>query len=255
MAVRLSLAAAAALIALALATSTWAASEPSGPDPAVAQWPDWPYPVTCGGPDEAFDPLVVFSGPTGAEAGSSPAERALRRTIEEQRTWAEPLVAGGSWRLVSETETQAQFTRGRLAGTLESVGFNRGENGAWRLSGYSGDCDPEVVVEGRTVVDWSLSRKQKRLNPRSRTLWVDLGGGECASGTPQNPRAGFRFRTLGTKLLMIASLRPVRGGGTCLGTIEPPRKVRLPAPLGELHLYDGSTFPPVPAGKTRGRYY
>lgn len=255
MVVRLSLIAAAALTALALAATAWAAPEPSGPDPAVARWSDWPYPVTCGGPEDAFDPLVVFSGPTGAEAGSSPAERALRRTIEEQRSWAEPLVTGGSWRLVSETETRAQFARGRLAGRLESVGFDRRENGVWAFSGYSSDCDPEVVIAGRTVVGWSLSRRQKRLTPRSRTLWVNLGGGECASGAPQNPRAGFRFRRLGTKLLMIASLRPVRGGGTCLGTIEPPRKVRLPVPLGELRLYDGSTFPPVPAGKTRSRYY
>jgi len=241
---------------LGLASDSGAEPSPPGADPVLASWPDWPYQSSCGGPEEAFDPLVVFAGPTGAETGSSPAEKALRREIKEQRSWAEPLLAPRGWRLVEETETRAQFSRGRLTGMLEWVGFEKDKDGTWRFAGYSEDCDPRTVLgENRTVITWSLSQKQKRLTPQSRTLWIDLGPGECASGTAQNPRAHFRFRTLGDKLLMIAWLKPVHGNQTCEGTIEPSRKVRLPAPLGELRLYDGSVFPPVPAGKTRIRYY
>lgn len=240
---------------LGLSAKSGAEPSPPGSDPALTAWADWPYQVSCGGYDEALDPLVAFAGPTGAESGSRPAERALRRAINEQSSWAEPLVRGRGWRSIEETETRAQFSRGRLTGTLEWVVLGRDDEGNWDFWGYTSDCDPGTVLAGRTVVTWSLDRKQKRLGPRTRTLWINLGGGECASGAPQNPRAGFRFRVLDERLLMIASLKPVRGGGTCEGTIEPARKVRLPFPLGDLRLYDGSTFPPVPAGKTRTRYY
>jgi hypothetical protein len=245
----------AATLTALVATSAWAQPRASGPDPVLAQWPDWTQEVSCNGPEEAVDPLVAFARPTIGETGSGPGERALRRVIKEQRNWAEPLVSGEDWRLIAETETHAQFTRGRLTGTLEWVGLERDEEGRWGFASYASDCDPAVLVEDRTVVSWSLSSRQKRLTPHSRTLWIQLGAGECASGAPQNPRAGFRFRTLGKNLLMIASLKPIGRGGTCIGTIEPPRKVRLPVPLGDLRLYDGSVFPPVPAGKTRSAYY
>lgn len=78
---------------------------------------------------------------------------------------------------------------------------------------------------------------------------------EGRAGQLQNPRARFRFQTLGAELLMIAWLRPFkRGVHTCVGTIEPSRKVRLPFELGDYRLYDGSTFPPLRAGKARERY-
>jgi hypothetical protein len=249
-----------AAVALALvAGSVFAAqggAEPSPPgaDPALASWADWSFLVTCGSPEEAFDPLLAFSGPTGAESGSSPAEQGLRRAIKEQQSWAEPLITGRGWRLIAETETRAQFSRGRLSGTLEWVTLERKEDGSWLLASYSSDCDPTTTLPGRAVVTWSLDQKQKHLTPRSRILWIDLGPGECDGGARQNPRAGFRFHVLGNKLLMTASLDPIRRGGTCIGTIEKARKVRLPFPLGGFRLYDGSTFPPVPAGKTRTRY-
>lgn len=247
------LAVAAGFILLGTASAPRSEADPSAPvpDPALASWPDWTLPVSCGW-SEGFDPLIAFAGPTGAESGNTPAERALRRVIAEQRSWAEPLLAERGWRLIDETDSSAEFANGRLAGRLEWVTLERDPAGRWRLSGYSSDCDPTTMIAGRTVVTWSLARRQKRLSPRSRTLWIDLGPGECASGTPQNPRAGFRFYTLGTRLLMIVSLEPA-GGGTCIGTVEPARKVRLPSALGGFRLYDGATFPPVPAGKTRQR--
>ncbi|HZO05058.1 MAG TPA: hypothetical protein VFB52_01610 [Solirubrobacterales bacterium] len=184
----------------------------------------------------------------------SPAEQGLRELIEERKDWYEPMPAKG-WRRIAESETTAQFTRGRLDGQMEWFGLELEEDGKWGSNGSSSDCEPTTVLDDvGNIVTWSLARKQKRLTAKTRTLWIDLGPGGCASGAAQNPRAHFRFRTLGNRLLMIAWLGSTPGTHTCQGTIEPPRKVRLPAPLGELRLYDGSTFPPVSAGKTRTRY-
>jgi len=197
--------------------------------------------------------LTAFASTTGAELGSTPADLALARFLKNG-----PLVSEGiskhDWRLISETDDFAQFSHGHLAGSLEWVVFGK-QAGAREFEGYSSDCDPEPVLDKGTVVTWSLARMQRTLTPRSRTIWVDLGPGECASGALQNPRAHFYFRALGRRLLMIAWLDPISRGGTCLGTIEPARKVRLPFPLGEYRLYDGSSFPPVRAGLTRGRNF
>jgi hypothetical protein len=244
-----------------LATAAVASAIPvnSGPEPVLSKWSDWPYQATCWGPEAVFDPLVAFSGPADAENGTSPAEAGLRRVIKEQRDWAEPLAAPHGWRRISESESWAEFTRGRLDGTLEWLALEAKDGGRWSFSSYSSDCDPTTVLGDKAVVTWSLASKQGRLGPDSRTLWINLGAGGCASGEPQNPRAHFRFRALGRRLLMIAWLDPPRsrggGGFTCEGVYEPPRKVRLPHPLGDYKLFDGATFPPIPAGKTRTRYY
>jgi hypothetical protein len=225
----------------------------SGPDPAVAEFPDWPFEASCESGANPFNPVVVFAGPTGAERGSTPAELALARFLD--RGLLESIgISKHDWRLISETSDFAQFTHGRAGGSLEWVAFGR-QAGGWSFEGYSSDCDPESVLDKGNIVTWSLARKQRNLTPRSRTIWIDLGPGECASGALQNPRAHFYFRPLGRKLLMIAWLDPISRGGTCVGTIEPARKVRLPFPLGEYRLYDGSSFPPVRAGLTRGRYF
>ncbi len=245
----------AAVVVWASAEEAWASSTPAGPDPALAGWEEWSYPVTCSSPDQAFDPLTAFSGLTGAELGSSPAEQGLRAEIEGTKDWYEPIPAHG-WRRIAESEAEAQFTRGRLSGQLEWLALARDTDGKWGFHQSSSDCEPTVSIEGGTVVTWSLARKQKHLTPQTQTLWIDLGPGECASGARQNPRARFRFRTMGKRLLMIAWLKPVGGGAqTCEGTIEPSRRVHLPQPLGEYRLFDGATFPPVPAVKTRSRYY
>jgi hypothetical protein len=229
------------------------ASSASGPDPAVAEFAGWPFEVSCESGANPFNPLVAFATATGAELGSTPAELALAQFLENG-----PLISEGiskhDWRLISETDDFARFSHGRVAGSLEWVVFGK-QAGGWEFEGYSSDCDPEPVIGKGTVVTWSLARKQRSLTPSSRTIRVDLGPGECASGAPQNPRAHFYFRVLGRKLLMISWLDPISRGGTCIEPIEPARKVRLPFPLGEYRLYDGSSFPPVRAGLTRSRNF
>jgi hypothetical protein len=237
------------LCLLAVTPATWASSA-SGSDPAIAEFPDWPFEVSCEWNANPFNPLVAFATPTGAELGSTPAELVLAQFLRNGPLTNEG-ISKHRWRLISETADFAQFTRGRVAGSLEWVAFHKEDN-EWRFQSYSSDCDPQPVLGKGTIVTWNLAPEQKNLTPQSRTIWVDLGPGECSSGTPQNPRAHFYFRALGRKLLMIAWLDPI-SEGTCEGSIEPARKARLPFPLGEYRLYDGSSFPPTPAGLTRHR--
>src|SRR5262245_12225236 len=82
------------------------------PDPAVEEWPDWPFRAACYAPP--FDPVSVFSGPTGAERGTRPPEVALRRVLHDpQFSWLRfPL---HRWRSVAESDSQAVFANGRLS--------------------------------------------------------------------------------------------------------------------------------------------
>lgn len=217
-----------------------------GPDPAVQEWPDWPYPTTCH--DLAFDPVAAFSSPTGVEHGSRPSEVALREYLREMESWPYRLVPLSNWRLLAETSDRADFASGRLLGpggpSVISVEY---EDGAWKGSGLSGGCWPESIVGGIRAIKWRLASDQKALGKDTRTIQVDLGPGPCASGRSQNARAMKPvFRQIGRKLLMIMRLRPLPPGHySCEGIIDPPLAVRLPGRLGKRKLYDGGTYPPT----------
>jgi hypothetical protein len=232
--------------ALALACiappSAFAASPPSGPDPAVLEWPRWPYQATCG--YLAFDPVSVFSGPTEAELGSSPPETALRAFLERREIpWVKPRF----WRLVAEDETTAEFVHGRLVRGLEWVAFEL-QDGKWKFVSYSSNCHPTSIVGRGTVVTWDLAPQEKPLRKWVRRVRVNLGPGNCSGGRSQNKRARPVFQPLGNKLLMTIRLTPLPPGVyTCPGLVEPPLTVRLPRRMRLSRLLDGGTYPPRPA--------
>lgn len=217
-----------------------------GPDPAVAAWSGWTAPVACGGP--SFDPLVGFGGPTDAERGSLPSEMALRRWTVESRRTTVPVPLHG-WRLLVETHNYAEFAHGRLSDRygVETIEIEHRSGGAWRWAGYSGGCRPSALRHGQSAITWALAPEQ-RLTPRTRTIKVNLGPGECASGRSQNKRLERpEFREENGALLMALWIHPVPPGNyTCIGILEPPVTIRLPVPLGERRLLDGGVFPPQP---------
>lgn len=243
------------LAALVATASTWAAFAPNGPDPVAKEWPAWPYLSQCEDGLPFYGPKV-FSGPTEAERGSKPSEVALREFINHgDLPW---LRSTRSWRTLAEDEDEAEFARGRLSGELEWASF-RSEGGQWKFSSYSSDCKPTSIIGKGRVVTWSLAEPEEPSSTAGvRRIKVHLGPGECASGAPQNPRARFVFRQWGRKLLMTIWLKPLPplppdSGHTCLGLIEPPRKVTLPRKIKLSRLYDGSTYPPMPAIERRDR--
>lgn len=233
------------------ASGALGAPVPQGPDPMVAKWPSWPYPTTCGG-GPVFDPVSAFSGPTEAETGNGPAEEELRKTIEEWQT-GYPTLPRHHWRLLGQEPGAAVFGQGRLPGvqnlTLEE------SDGKWDFAGYSSNCQPSSIVDGRQAITWTLSSRQSSLRPGTRQLWIDLGPGECASGMSQNDRAMKPvIFELGKRLLMVMRLKPLPPGGyTCEGIIDPPLHVRLPKRLGNRVLFDGGVYPPSRAVLPRRR--
>jgi hypothetical protein len=223
------------------------ASDVSGPDPAVRQWPAWPYQVSCG--ITSFDPVSVFGGPTGAEAGSTPAEMALRSVLDDP-TYAWLGFPRQDWRLVSGNDEYAEFIWGRLTRGMERITLQNGSSG-WKLNS-SGTCQIRSIVRGSWAITWSLASSQPRLGMGSRRVRIDLGPGPCSSGVSQNDRAHPVFRQIGRSLLLSIVLDPLPPGVyTCQGVIEPPLVVKLPGRLGQRKLYVGSTYPPILAAETR----
>lgn len=233
-----------ALLVLALPASSVGRGA-TGPDPAVERWPVWPWPTACGG--HTFDPVQVFGGPTGAERGSRPSERALRAFLVEQLGFATRIAPMRNYRRVSERGSQAEFASGRLRSRFGVTGLNfEKRRGRWRWWG-SGPCTPTSVVAGESAITWLISGEQESLGPETTRLSINLGPGPCNSGQSQNDRAREPvFHRMGGRLLMVMRLEPLPPGGyTCEGSTEPPMEVELPEPLGELHLFDGATYPPV----------
>jgi len=235
------------IAAFLVATTSFAtvAEAPVGPDPVVEKWPQWPYKTTCG--ELEFDPVPAFSGPTNAERGSRPSEKALARFLKEERSWAYQIVPARHWRLLAETDGVAEFASGRLAyphgpGTVSVERQTRG----WKAVSMSSACEPTSIVDGLHAVTWMLAVDKPKPRGNDRYLWINLGGGECSGGRSQNARARSPVLwRIDSKLMMAMTLEPLPPGGyTCEGVIEPPMKVRLPEPVGSYRLFDGATYPP-----------
>jgi len=244
-----SLALAAVLLAVMPLAGAQAAKRARGPDPAVKEWPAWPYRTSCDGFGLPFDPISVFSGPTGAELGSSPSEVALRDFLRTEK-WVRQLGASAhDWRLLAETDKAAEFTSGRLAepNRMSSMSFEL-DGGQWKWNGFSSGCQPTSIVKGRAALTWQISSEQETVDRNTRKLLIDLGPGPCSGGRSQNARAMKpAFRRLGSRRwLMIMQLKPLPPGPyTCQGIVEPPLEVTLPSKIGKRKLLDGATYPPV----------
>lgn len=236
------------LAALALA-SAQAAQRARGPDPAVKEWPVWPYPTSCDGYGLQFNPVSVFSGPTGAELGSKPSEVALRHSLRTEG-WVQQFgTSAHDWRLLAETDKEAEFVSGRLAhpNRMSQMSFEL-DSGEWKWSGFSSGCQPTSIVKGRPAITWRISPEQETVDRSTRKILIDLGPGPCSGGRSQNARAKKPiFRRLGgRRWLMIMQLKPLPPGlYTCPGLIEAPLEVTLPSRIGKRKLLDGSTYPPV----------
>lgn len=211
----------------------------AGPDPAVAEWPEWPHRVSCG--ELRFDPIVAFNSPTGLEETNTPQVRAMKKFI---KLGAE-FVRKHDWRLLAEEGGKAEFGAGRLPDEMEFISVER-KRGKWDFVGYSERCEPSSVRRGLTAITWSLSPDQPRLNSNTRSILVYLGPSECSSGKPAAPRLQKpEFREQNGAVLMSLWLRPLPPGGyTCQGVSEPPVRIKLPERLGQRRLLDGGTYPP-----------
>jgi hypothetical protein len=224
------------------------AASTAGPDPAVHKWPSWPHQATCG--VLPFDPVPVFSGPTGVELGSRPSEVALREVLQKR---VFPWLPQHNWRLLAESQDQAEFTTGRLGARSDWLLFEQ-RGGIWRWVS-SGACIPRSLRDGIKSAEWSLDPEKPRPRPRSRvlTLRVSEQNG-CTGGANPNPRVQEpELRYTKTRLIVTLWVKPLPPDYyTCPGVFAPPYRIRLPRPLGRRALLDGGTYPPTPAKRGYG---
>jgi hypothetical protein len=214
---------------------------PKGPDPAVSEWPHWPYPVSCGG--LPFDPVAAFGGPTEAEKGTGGPEQALARYLEVAAT--EASISKSYWRLVAADETRVEFAEGRLEQGAAWLRFQL-SGGAWKPVGTLDFCVPRTIREGSESAQWGIDGSQT-LGPNTRRVKVNLSAGDGCDGGRSLDAAAERpeFRQFGKRLVMTIWLEPLPPGiYTCQKLVEPPLVVKLPGRLGDRRLFDGRTYPP-----------
>lgn len=230
-------------------------SAPS-PDPAVAEWPEWPNRVSCG--NVPFNPVSVFSGPTSAELGLRPSEAALRRVLAHGGLW----IPRHHWRLAGEFHGYADFLHGRLDEELES-GHEletlelRRQHGRWQMERYGELCEPNTLRRGNFAQPWFLAPNQPPLTPDTTRIRVDVGPGYC-DGKSASEAEKPVFHELNGKLVMTIWLRRKHfknvyvHGALAIHACEPPLReppliVELPEALGDRELFDGASYLPQPA--------
>jgi hypothetical protein len=225
-----------ALGALAGAASPAAAIEP---DPVVSRWPTWPYPVTCG--SLPFDPISVFGGTLNAALGTQPAEVALREFLASHNVpWHPP----GYWRLAAANEEIAELVSGRLSTGLDWMRLEN-QDSVWKWTG-SGGCKPRSLRNGIVSSEWRLLDESAGLKPKTRALTIGVQELACTGGADPSARIQVPDLLFSKHRLIIATwITPLPPGiHTCPGNPVAPYKLKLPRPLSNRVLVDGSTYPP-----------
>jgi hypothetical protein len=235
------------IAAIALVADSGAEPAPASPDPALADWPGWPYQATCG--YMGFNPVRVFSGPAQAEHGDGAPEAALRGMLARNFPFSLP---DHGWRLAARRHGKALFLHGRLGAEFESldqlgdIELER-RNGRWQMRTSGSFCNMFTVWHGRDADAWQLAAKQPLLDPATRRLRV-ITGARC-SRDQKPPLVEPRFDEIAGKLVMTLLLKyQDTPSGICEPGLPPwpPVVVELPEPLGDRELYDGAFFPPLP---------
>jgi hypothetical protein len=233
------IAAGAAAMALTLSTALALPPDPSGPDPAVRQWPQYDRVTSCGG--LPFDPVVAFGGPTGSERGSGPVETALRNFLNRPG-WGR--LPKSHWRQVVAEERHAEFAHGRLGERLRWLAFELDGN-AWEYARYS-RCLPWPVDPVLTAASWHLAPERDQLRPSSRRLTLLSHGPGCTRTKPRLMDVGFQ--SSGRRLVITLWMGP-SGLVVCRRKRRRIRswsyRVELPGALGRRSLWDGATYPPI----------
>lgn len=212
------------------------ATPSNGPDPATFHY-------SCAGPP-GFLPTIVEQ-PGKAELENHPSAEGLRAFLRDDSLGLGYLPDAGWW-LESRSENEAQYIALLPEGLEAPFGYvtmqRRGDSWAFASGG---SCQPQIVLEGRVPVVWSLPLNH---SPQPSTvefiaLATDL---ICTGGQPVGERLLPPVITYtGASVFVVFSARPYQGLTTCEGKPTTEAVVRLREPLGNRSLLDAGVFPPA----------
>jgi hypothetical protein len=194
-------------------------------------------PLMCGSP-LSFS-AAALGAIRGAESANHPAARSLRQLLADGSVPNRP-----GWQLVVLGDRGALFL---LPGEpREGVDFWRAELGPegenWAPVRW-GACEIQPAFDGIEPARWELAPGED-VGPDTRTLEVLVFEQACASGaSPEGRIVGPAvFRLEDSMTVILGTIAPP-GPQTCVPGPPATVEVRLPEPLGNRALLDGSTFP------------
>lgn len=199
--------------------------------------------VSCGH-GAAFS-LEVLDQPPNAELADDPAAAALRRHLAEpgiefaslpDSGWREATRSFGSVTWIAEDPSSP--------GSWHQVTASD-EGGEWRVTGWGGcSMQPDVGV-GLGLASFRVAPNEE-LTPETVEIDVLVTERACNSGEDARGRIVAPAILPGADTItVIFAVRPRLGvAQTCPSNPETPFLLRLPEPLGDRALLDGSAVPP-----------
>lgn len=233
------------LVAVVAACATGApASSVSGIQPAASQaaaasqMPAGRPMLTCG--SLPFDASALIGG--GIPPDAHPANEALAAVLSKGGADGLDRLPKTGWVLVAAVPARADFMA-VIDDAWAFISFVPRPDG-WEPEKW-GPCTPGVLVEGLELAEWTLDPDQPLPEPESTTFSALVTERACASGRPMGDRLrppSMWFTESG--LVVLFTVTPQPGGHDCQGNPSSRVIVKLPEPLGDRQLYDGSVFPP-----------
>ncbi len=229
--------------------------------PPLLQVQDGEVLVSCGGPP-GWKPSVIEHGLVGADRRQF--VPALKALVEESPTEApRELVAAADiddapWRVVAMDGSEAVLSVGEDLDVVKPVYLER-RLGKWQVTSWSDGCSLEPVLASSTANWVQVSSSNEPADPSGRRfvarplpgdaldvqVWVRENA--CASG--RDPRPYLREPAFVETPDSVTVYWTTMADDTmvfCPGVAPEPVTLRLPSPLGDRQLLDGSTWPATP---------
>lgn len=197
--------------------------------------------VSCGG--RPF-PAEVLTAEGDAERDDHPAAAALRTLLADGNA-ADDLLPQTGWRLAVSERDGAVYIADVPGGDPPFAEVSvRNEEGVWRVEGY-GQCRPTADVgPGLGLAEFRVAPGTE-LRPELTEIDVRVTERACNSGEDARGRiVEPAVIADATTVTVVFGVVPRPGEQACPSNPETPFTLRLPEPLGDRRLLDGSSVPP-----------
>ena len=198
--------------------------------------------VSCGG--HGF-PAALLEEPGSAETSDDPAAEVLRRHLAEPGPDSAWLPDTG-WREVIRTDTEVAYVADAEPGTdppYAEVTVTHDGDG-WQIGGW-GQCRLQADVGPQLGLASFRVDPATELGPLLTEIPVLVTERACNSGEDARGRiADPTILLTDAAVTVVFAVRPRDGGHDCPSNPETPHLLRLPEPLGDRSLFDGSEVPP-----------